>query len=151
MGASLAVKAPQSFAELLRVMKHSMGVWEQEEAEHREAEESQQSTKPGATSCNKLGKEVSMQEDIQQKILDSCLLTFIDNYEAPKGHHNWVRLRCPVEEYEALEEFIAYQTALGWMVRNLGEGLRLTDEGYLHHLPRATFLRAKSEIDSIAV
>ena len=86
-----------------------------------------------------------MQEDIQQKILDSCLPTLIDNYEAPKGHNNWVNLTCSVEERESVQEFIASQTAKGWILRNIGDGLRLTDQGYLQHLPHAKFLRAKRD------
>jgi hypothetical protein len=89
-------------------------------------------------------------EDIQQEILDSCLLSFMSNYEGPAGHNNWVVINCSVEEHDAVQEFKAVQVAQGWMKRNPGEGMRLTDAGYLHHLPRAKFLRAKSGQQLIA-
>jgi len=87
-------------------------------------------------------------QDIQQEILDSCLLSLMDNHEAPKGHNNWVTLSCSIEEREAVQEFRAYQVAQGWMVRTFGDGLRLTEKGYLQHLPRARFLRTKGVIAS---
>jgi hypothetical protein len=86
-----------------------------------------------------------MQEDIQQHILDSCLLSLMSNHEATKGHNNWVSITGSVEEHDAVQEFITYQAAQGWLERNFGGGLRLTDRGYLQHLPRAKFLRARGQ------
>ncbi len=82
-----------------------------------------------------------MLKDIQQKILDSLLLPLMDNFEMV-GHDHWITFNCLVEESEALREFTAYHVAKGWLKQGLG-CYRLTNEGYLEHLPRARFLRAR--------
>ncbi len=92
-----------------------------------------------------------MQKDIQQQILDSCLVPLMDNYEGPQ-RNVWITIEgSHVEEFEAVREFKAHQVAQGWLKRSPGDGYRLTDKGYLQHLPRAMALRAMGQNREIKV
>jgi hypothetical protein len=83
-----------------------------------------------------------MQEEIQKQILDSCLLSLVDNHEGPE-RNIWITLNYSPEEFEQVREFAATQVAHGWFMPSpAGNAYRLTREGYLKHLPRAKALRA---------
>jgi hypothetical protein len=90
-----------------------------------------------------------VEENTQQRILDSCLLRFMDNYEGPE-RNIWITLEGTGEDFEPVREFKAFQIARGWMMKSPSGNLRLTGNGYLQHLPRAEYLRAKGDLLNFA-
>ena len=80
------------------------------------------------------------------ELLDSILLSLGDEFEAHRPNSAGIAVEPLPGEWEALREFLARQFAAGLMLYS-GTGkpswfVKLTQKGYMTHLPRIDALRA---------